>query len=150
MSLLGWIHRSDRPVPEEDRAFLAAHVARTYSARDRADGLITLDEAANHRGDYLVKPCQYGAAHGVLLGRMIEPVAWRDKLTEVWDDPGWALQEFREPVKTAGGEWVSLGLSNFDGELGGVYFRTSPSLLINARDSGFVAAALAPPRGAPA
>jgi len=149
-SLLGWIHRSDRPVPEEDRAFLAAHVARTYSARDRADGLITLDEAADHRGDYLVKPCQYGASHGVLLGRMAEPGAWRDKLAEVWEDPSWALQEFREPVKTAGGEFVSLGLSNFDGELGGVYFRTSPSLLINARDSGFVAAALAPPRGAPA
>jgi hypothetical protein len=142
-SLLSWIHRSDRPVPEDDRAFLAEHVARTYSARDRADGLITVEEATKNRGELLVKPCQYGASHGVLLGRMAEPDAWRDKLAEMWDDPSWALQEFREPVKTAGGEWVSLGLSNFDGALGGVYFRTSPSLLINARDSGFVAAAIA-------
>lgn len=139
-SLLGWIHRSDRPVPEEDRAFLAEHVARTYSARDRSDGLITVREVTSHRGDYLVKPCQYGASHGVLLGRLAEPDAWRAKLAEIWDDPSWALQEFRAPVKTAGGEWVSLGLANFDGELGGVYFRTSPSLLINARDSGLVAA----------
>jgi hypothetical protein len=139
-SLLSWIHRSDRPVPEEDRGFLAAHVARTYSARDRADGLVTLEEVAKHRGDFLVKPCQYGASHGVLLGRMAAPDAWRDALAQMWDDPSWALQEFREPVKTAGGEWVSLGLSNFDGALGGLFFRTSPSLLINARDSGFVAA----------
>jgi hypothetical protein len=133
-------------VPEDDRAFLAEHVARTYSARDRADGLVTIEQVARDRGDFLVKPCQYGASHGVLLGRMAEPDAWRDKLAEIWDDPSWALQEFREPVKTTGGEWVSLGLSNFDGTLGGVYFRTSPSLLINARDSGFVPGVLA--RGA--
>jgi len=146
-SLLSWIHRRDRPVPEEDRAFLAEHVARTYSARDRSDGLITAREVTSHRGDYLVKPCQYGASHGVLLGRLAEPDAWRVKLAEIWDDPSWVVQEFRAPVKTAGGEWVSLGLSNFDGELGGVYFRTSPSLLINARDSGLVAATLAGPAG---
>lgn len=139
-SLLSWIHRSDRPVDEPDRPFLAEHVARTYSARDRADGVITREVASQHRGEFLVKPCQYGASHGVLLGRMAEADAWRAKLAEIWDDPSWALQEFREPVKTTGGDWVSLGLANFDGALGGVFFRTSPSLLINARDSGFVAA----------
>ena len=139
-SLLSWIHRSDRPVPDADRGFLAEHVARTYSARDRADGVITAEQVLRERGDFLVKPCQYGASHGVLLGRMAEPGAWRAKLGEIWDDPSWAVQVFREPVKTAAGDYVSLGLSNFDGTLGGVYLRTSPSLLINARDSGFVAA----------
>ena len=138
-SLLSWIHRSDRPVAAEDRAFLADHVARTYSARDRADGLLGLETVAKNRGDFLVKPCQYGASHGVLIGRMADPDAWSSKLAEIWDDPNWAVQEFREPVKTTGGEWVSLGLANFDGALGGVYFRTSKSLLINARDSGFIA-----------
>jgi len=139
-SLLSWIHRTDRPVDEQDRAFLAEHVARTYSARDRADGTITREVVLQNRGEFLVKPCQYGASHGVLLGRMAESDAWRGKLAEIWDDPSWALQEFREPVKTTSGDWVSLGLANFDGALGGVFFRTSPSLLINARDSGFVAA----------
>ncbi len=141
-SLLGWIHRADRPVDEADRAFLARHVARTYSARDRADGLVTLEEVARHRGEFLVKPCQYGASHGVLLGPMADPDSWRAKLVEIWDDPGWAVQEFREPIQTAGGDRVSLGLANFDGVLGGVYFRTGRSLLINARDAGFVPAAL--------
>ena len=141
-SLLSWIHRSDRPVPEADRAFLADHVARTYSACDRADGLIGIDEVANNRGEFLIKPCQYGGSHGVQLGRMTEPDAWRHRLTEIWDHPSWAVQVFHEPAKAAGGEWLSLGLSNFDGALGGLYFRTSDSLLINARDSGFIPVAL--------
>lgn len=141
-SLLGWIHRSDRPVDEADRAVLASHVARTYGARDRADGLVTLEEVARRRGEFLVKPCQYGASHGVLLGPMAEPDAWRAKLAEIWDDPGWAVQERHEPIRTARGDRVSLGLANFAGVLGGVYLRTSPSLLVNARDSGFVPAVL--------
>lgn len=139
-SLLSWIHRADRPVPEADRAFLAEHVARTYSARDRADGLITVEEAIRNRGDFLVKPCQYGASFGVQLGRLTEPGAWRAKLSELWGDPSWALQQFHEPVMTSAGDWVSLGLPNFDGAVGGVFFRTSQSLLINARDSGFIPA----------
>jgi hypothetical protein len=142
-SLLSWIHRSDRPVDEADRTFLDEHVARTYSARDRADGLIALDEIAKNRGDYLLKPCQYGASFGVQIGRMIEPDAWRARLAEVWNDPSWAVQVFHEPVKARNGEWVSLGLPNFDGTLGGVFFRTSPSLLINARDAGFIPAVFA-------
>ena len=141
-SLLSWIHRSDRPVDEADRKFLTDHVAQTWSARDRADGLITIDEVANERGEFLVKPCQYGASHGVQLGRMTEAAAWRDKLVTIWNDPSWAVQRFHLPVKTNRDEWVSLGLSNFDGVLGGLYLRTSPSLLINARDSGFVPCAL--------
>jgi hypothetical protein len=141
-SLLSWIHRPDRPVNEDDRAFLADHVARSYSARDRADGILTLEEVTRHRGEYLIKPCQYGASHGVELGRMTNADEWRAKVSEIWGDESWAIQEYREPVKTRSGEWVSLGLSNFDGALGGVYFRTSNSLLINARDSGFIPAAL--------
>jgi hypothetical protein len=141
-SLLSWIHRSDRPVNEADRAFLADHVARSYSARDREDGMISIEEVANNRGDYLLKPCQFGASYGVELGRITDADAWRAKITETWNDPNWAIQVFHAPVKTGTGDWVSLGLSNFDGALGGVYFRTSNSLLINARDSGFVPAAL--------
>ena len=139
-SLLGWIHRSDRPIREEDRAFLAAHVARTYGAIDRADGMVALETVAANRGEFLIKPCQYGASHGVQLGCMTAPDAWRARLTEIWDDPSWAVQEFHTPVKTGDGAWVSLGLSNFDGMLGGIYLRTSDSLLINARDAGFIPA----------
>lgn len=139
-SLLSWIHRSDRPVDARDREFLADHVARTYSARDRADGGVALETVARNRGDFLIKPCQYGGSHGVLLGRMAEADAWRDRLVAIWDDPQWVVQEFHEPTKTASGEFVSLGLANFDGTFGGLYIRTSPSVLISARDAGFIPA----------
>jgi hypothetical protein len=141
-ALLSWIHRDDRPVGTADRSFLQQHVARTYSERDRRDGLISLDHVAKNRGDYLVKPCQYGASHGVVLGPTVGADEWRAKLTEVWDDPNHAVQDFHEPIKTATGDWVSYGLGNYDGRLGGVYFRTAKDLLINARDSGFVAAVM--------
>jgi hypothetical protein len=141
-NLLSWIWRSDRPVGDADRAFLAEHVARTYSARDRADGMIARDTVANNRGDFLLKPCQYGGSHGVMLGRMVEQGAWQERLDLVWDDPTWALQEFHDPVRTANGEYLSLGLQNFDGRLGAVYLRTAKSLLISARDAAFIACAL--------
>jgi len=139
-SLLSWVHREDRPVDPEVRAVLARHVARTYSARDRADGLVTREIVERERGEYLIKPCQYGASFGVQLGRMLEPDAWRARLAEIWNDPSWAVQVFHPPIKTARGDWLSLGLQNFDGTLGGVFLRTSRSLLINARDAGFIPA----------
>jgi len=139
-SLLSWVHREDRPVDPHVRAVLARHVALTYSARDRADGLITREAVERERGEYLIKPCQYGASFGVQLGRMLEPDAWRARLAEIWNDPSWAVQVFHPPIKTARGDWLSLGLQNFDGTLGGVFLRTSRSLLINARDAGFIPA----------
>lgn len=137
-ALLSWIHRPDRPIREDDRAFLAAHVARTYSARDRADGMLARDTVAKNRGDYLIKPCQYGASHGIELGRIADAETWGARLADIWEDPNYAVQEFHTPAQTTAGEWVSLGLPNYDGVLEGLYFRTSPSLLINARDAGFV------------
>ena len=139
-SLLSWIHRDDRPVLADDRDYLAAHVARTYSVRDRADGLLRHTDVVANRGDFLVKPCQYGGSHGVDLGRLVDPAAWRAKLDAIWDDPTWVVQEFREPVTSANGDYVSLGVANLDGVLGGFYFRTAPSLSISARDSMLVPA----------
>lgn len=139
-ALLSWVHRDDRPLDPDVRAFLARHVARTYSACDRRDGRITADEVVGQRGDYVIKPCQYGASYGVQLGRLTDPATWRSRIAEIWDDPTWAVQEFHTPVKTGDGQWVSLGLANFDGTLGGMFFRTSSSLLINNREAGFTAA----------
>jgi hypothetical protein len=137
-SLLSWIHRDDRPVP--DRAFLQQHVARTYSARDRADGLVRREDVIANRGDFLVKPCQYGGSHGVDLGKLTDAAAWTAKLDAIWDDPTWVVQVFHEPVTASNKQYVSLGIANLDGVNGGFYFRTAPSLSISARDSLFVPA----------
>ena len=135
-SLLSWTHREDRPIT--DRAFLAAHVARTSSHLDRLEHRIALDDIAAARERYLIKPCQYGGSHGVQLGRMLDDATWRTRLTEIWDDPDWVVQEFYKPARTPSGAWVSLGLQNFLGAFGGAYIRTSSSELISARDAEFI------------
>ncbi len=136
--LLSWIHRADRPVPDEDRAYLARFVARTYAAPDRLGGVLDREAAIARRDDLLLKPCQYGGSHGVVIGREVTADAWAARLAEIWDDPAWVLQDFIEPVRTAGGAWLSLGLSSFGGRLGGVVLRTSPRRTVSARDADYI------------
>jgi hypothetical protein len=136
--LLSWIHRSDRPVAEELRPWLAAHVARTYAAADRLDGVLSLDEATRRREELVLKPCQYGGAHGVVAGSEMAPSEWAARLATIWTDADWVLQELHSPAKTVAGEYVSLGLYNYGGVLGGVTIRTAPSLVVSARKSAFI------------
>jgi hypothetical protein len=137
-SLLAWIHRPDRPVPEEDRRWLAEHVARTYSALDRSEGAIAQSEVIARREAYLLKPCQYGGGHGVLIGRTVEPGEWARRVEATWSDPSWVVQDFYLPRRAPSGEWTSFGLYNYGGRMGGIALRTDPSLLIGARTAAFV------------
>jgi glutathionylspermidine synthase len=137
-SLLSWIHDPERPVPPGDREWLAAHVARTFSARDRRRGALSIEEGRARKDELLVKPCQYGGSHGVRLGRDLDDPEWAHALEGLWDDETWAVQEFCPPVRTGQGEFLSLGLASFDGELGGITLRTAPARVVSARDSAFV------------
>ncbi|HWO24535.1 MAG TPA: hypothetical protein VNO30_37590 [Kofleriaceae bacterium] len=136
--LLSWIHRADRPVADEDRAYLARFVARTYAAAERAGGVIGRDEAIERREELLIKPCQYGGSHGVVIGRDVAADAWAVRLAEIWEDPTWVVQHFVEPARTADSAWLSLGLSSFGGRLGGVVLRTSPRRTVSARDAAYI------------
>lgn len=138
--LLSWIHRSDRPIPEADRAWLAEHVARTWSASERAGGAIAVDEAVRRRDELLIKPCSYGGSHGVLPGCETPSAEWARRVEEIWTDPAWVLQEFHPPRRTASGQFLSLGLYNYGGQLGGITLRTGRSRNVSARDSVFIPA----------
>ncbi len=138
-NLLSWIHREDRPAGSaQERAWLKDHVARTYGVRDRQEGALTVSDAIRDRERFLLKPCQYGGAHGVVLGRDAEPGAWASLVEEKWSDPAWALQEYHEPVRTPCGQWISFGLYAYAGQLGGVTLRTADTRLISARKSAFI------------
>jgi hypothetical protein len=143
-SLLAWIHDDERPAPDADRAWLADHVARTYSARDRQRGVLTLAQALDGKDRFLIKPCQYGGSHGVQLGLLADADAWAKAVRDVWDDPTWVLQDYWPPVLGANGDHISVGVQNFGGELGGIYLRTSPSALVSARSSSFVPVTVTP------
>lgn len=134
-SLLSWIHDPERPA--EDREWLSAHVARTFSARERR-GHLTREQAVDQRERLLIKPCQYGGSHGVRLGRDVDDGEWARALDAMWDDGGWVVQEFWPPARAADGRFVSLGLHNFDGELGGITLRAAPAQVVSARDSAFL------------
>jgi hypothetical protein len=138
--LLSWIHRGDRPVPEADRAWLADHVARTWSASERIGGALALDEAVRRRDELLIKPCSYGGSHGVLPGCEASAADWARRLDEIWTDPAWVVQAFHPPRRTADGQFLSLGLYSYGGRLGGITLRTGPSRNVSARDSVFIPA----------
>jgi hypothetical protein len=135
--LLAWIDQPAIPV-DGDRAWLSAHVARTYDVRDRLEGSLSVGDAIRRREQLLVKPCQYGGAHGVEAGRESETAAWAAKLEKIWRDPEWVLQELHEPARVAGGDWLSVGLYNYGGQLGAVTLRTAPTLVVSARRSLFI------------
>ncbi len=137
-SLLSWIHDPERPCPEEDRAWLAEHVARTFSARDRERGVLTLERALDERTQLLLKPCLYGGSHGVSVGRDTSVDDWGARLREIWSDPQWVLQTFHEPARTKDGQVLSVGAYSFEGALGGIYLRTAPSTIVSARTAAFI------------
>lgn len=138
--LLSWIHRDDCPGTDADRAWLRDHVARTWSARERIEGALSMADAVRRREELLLKPCSYGGSHGVLPGCEASAADWATRMQEVWTDPGWVLQDFYQPRRTTDGQFISLGLYNYGGQLGGVTLRVGGNLNVSARDSVFVPA----------
>jgi hypothetical protein len=136
--LLSWIHRPVFPMAQADRDWLSAHVARTYDAADRSDGTITMASALRDRDGLVLKPCQYGGGHGVVVGRECSADHWREQVEATWNDPGWVLQEFYLPCQSVDGSWISLGLYNYGGRLGGVTIRVGPDVVVSARRSWFI------------
>jgi glutathionylspermidine synthase len=66
----------------------------------------------------------------------------------MWDDPTWVIQDYYAPIRTHGGEYLSVGISDMGGELGGIYLRAESSPLISARTSSFIPVTVASPTGA--
>jgi hypothetical protein len=135
-SLLAWIHDAERPVPAEDREWLARHVARTFSGHDRRRGLLSLPRARAERERLLIKPCHRGGPGELLLGRDVGDGEWLEALEALWSDDAWVVQEFWPPAHAADGRRLSLGLAGFDGELGGIALRMAATA--GARDVCFV------------
>jgi hypothetical protein len=138
--LLSWIARPD-PVlfpSEVERQKLERASARTYARADRMRGALSFDDARLQKNGLLMKPCLYGGAHGVEAGSELSDEAWVRKLETIWEDEQWVLQEMFLPLRTAQGEWVSVGLYNYGGRLGGITVRTSPRLIVSARESSFI------------
>jgi hypothetical protein len=136
--LLAHVHRDDCPLPAETRDWLRARTARTYALAERHGGALSREQAESARADLVLKPCQYGGAHGVVAGRELDDDAWKKRLDETWEDPSWVLQEYHAPCTTTLGRYVSIGLYSYGGRFGGMAMRTAPQLVISARRSALL------------
>jgi glutathionylspermidine synthase len=99
-----------------------------------------MDEAVRRRDGLLIKPCSYGGSHGVLPGCESAADEWARRIAAIWTDPAWVLQEFHPPRRSTGGQFLSLGLYNYGGQLGGITLRAGRSRNVSARDSVFIPA----------
>jgi glutathionylspermidine synthase len=137
--VLSLIHREDWPAPAGQRAWWAAHVARTYGLLERERGELTPRRAIDEREAFVLKPCQYGGSHGVILGAECSKADWASQIERIWGDPEWVLQDYHRPMTDTHGETISVGLYNYGGRFGGMTVRTSPHGVVSARHSKFVA-----------
>lgn len=138
--LFSRVHYDSPDLGGGELEWLREHVARSYAVRQRAEGVVSRDEAATRKDELVLKPALYGGSRGVMVGRSCERDEWERKLDEVWEDPSWVLQEFIEPVKTSQGEYLTIGLCGAGGEFGGALPRSSPSPNVKAREARFIAA----------
>ncbi len=143
--LMSWIHREDVPIDDPDRDWLRQHVARTYSNKERARGVITHAHVVDDKDRFVIKPALYGGSHGVVLGCDVERDAWATQTRNIWDDPHWVVQHLVVPVKTDNGDWLSVGVMDYGGQFGGFVLRSSPNLTVNVRQSAFVPVAFPAP-----
>jgi len=141
-ALLAWIDRPELDLSEDDRAYLREHTAQTYDHHARLAGRITPETARADREQLVLKPCRFGGAHGVALGRETPPDAWARQLEEVWADPEWALQVYHDPILDTDGAWLSFGIYNYSGELGGMLVRSAPQLVVGARTARLIATSI--------
>jgi hypothetical protein len=141
-ALLAWIERPELPITDDDRQFLRRHVTRTHDHRERERGVITPERARHEREALVWKPCRFGGAHGVMLGRETAPDEWARRLDEGWSDPEWVLQAYAEPVTDERGATLSFGLYDFGGELGGMLVRGAKQSIVSARSADLIVATI--------
>jgi hypothetical protein len=65
---------------------------------------------------------------------------WAQRVEDIWADPAWVVQAFHPPRQTTDGQFLSLGLYSYGGQLGGITLRAGGSRNVSARDSVFIPA----------
>ncbi len=139
-AILAWIDRPELALSPDDRAYLRTHVTETLDHSARLGGVITPERARHEREDLVLKPCRFGGAHGVVVGRDCAAETWARQVDEVWADAEWILQRFVEPVTDSDGARLSHGVYNYAGELGGILVRSASQRVISARTADAIVA----------
>lgn len=133
--------QTKRILSEEENAFVAAHVPVTHKLITEADYARVID----CKDDFILKPYNSYASHGILLGREHDPAQWR-ALVEALPADEYIYQSYVDVEKTPFVELIDgefqtnrlghvIGLFMYDGQFSGVYTRVGAHGIISgARD----------------
>jgi hypothetical protein len=83
-------------LPEEDNAFIAAHVPFTAILTKE---IAEREDVRNNREKWIIKPRDSYGAHGIYPGRLLSEEEWKDRL-DAHADTDYILQEFVTPYRT--------------------------------------------------
>lgn len=135
----------------EERAFIDAHLPRTYQLTSTPAGF-TLDEVKANKDSWIIKPADDYGAHGVYPGVDFDAAAWK-RIVDDNLDSGYIVQEFYPPrhvdiVNTELDEadpckvesWESMpGVYLYDGKPVGFYCRLGQEGVIAIDHGGLCA-----------
>ncbi len=135
----------------EERAFIDAHLPRTYQLTSTPAGF-TLDEVKANKDSWIIKPADDYGAHGVYPGVGFDAAAW-ERIVDDNLDSGYIVQEFYPPrhvdiVNTELDEadpckvesWESMpGVYLYDGKPVGFYCRLGQEGVIAIDHGGLCA-----------
>lgn len=135
----------------EERAFIDAHLPRTYQLTSTPAGF-TLDEVKANKDSWIIKPADDYGAHGVYPGIDFDAAAW-ERIVDDNLDSGYIVQEFYPPrhvdiVNTELDEadpckvesWESMpGVYLYDGKPVGFYCRLGQEGVIAIDHGGLCA-----------
>ena len=135
----------------EERAFIDAHLPRTYQLTSTPAGFI-LDEVKANKDSWIIKPADDYGAHGVYPGVDFDAAAW-ERIVDDNLDSGYIVQEFYPPrhvdiVNTELDEadpckvesWESMpGVYLYDGKPVGFYCRLGQEGVIAIDHGGLCA-----------
>ena len=135
----------------EERAFIDAHLPRTYQLTSAPAGF-TLDEVKANKDSWIIKPADDYGAHGVYPGVDFDAAAW-ERIVDDNLDSGYIVQEFYPPrhvdiVNTELDEadpckvesWESMpGVYLYDGKPVGFYCRLGQEGVIAIDHGGLCA-----------
>ena len=135
----------------EERAFIDAHLPRTYQLTSTPAGF-TLDEVKANKDSWIIKPADDYGAHGVYPGVDFDAAAW-ERIVDDNLDSGYIVQEFYPPrhvdiVNTELDEadpckvesWESMpGVYLYDGKPVGFYCRLGQEGVIAIDHGGLCA-----------
>lgn len=124
---------------EEEKAYIRAHVPKTYRASD-----VDKEELLSNKDGWILKPEDLYGSRGLFSGTELSNEQWEDAILNKVDFETYVAQEFCQPYCTENYEVIDgelkkgmyynlTGLYIYNGKLAGIYSRLSHDRIISTQ-----------------